>query len=473
MRAEKARLGCGICSRIRVRILRFRLNIENKIPGYYGWVIVATSFLTLGIAFGVWYSFSVLYIAIIKDFGWQRATTAGIFSLFTISHYLCAFLTGWLIDRFGPRLVIPFGALWLATALNLLTRVHNIRDFYLIYGILAAIGVSLIGFVPHATFLPRWFSRRRGLAIGLAMAGVGVGMLTIPPFMQRLISQFGWRQAYRILAIIVLFAIPINLFFQRRDPAQIGLQADNRKNDSQPKIPAKTNAQTDAAAHLEQPDANQTKHSSIDAIIIDPEWAAANWTSLKALKTSRFWYLAGGFFLGPFAIQGVLLHAVAGLVDGGMSAEKAAATFGLLGICGSVGKITLGFFGDRWNRETANTVGMAAATLGVAALAMVKLQPHFLPFIFAICFGFGYGAVAPLFPAIAADIFQGEHFGRIFGLLSLNLGFGGAAGAWFAGYIFDQSGSYLTAFIVDIVVLWLSCGCFWRAAPRKIRLSRK
>ncbi|HIE06868.1 MAG TPA: MFS transporter [Desulfarculaceae bacterium] len=92
---------------------------------------------------------------------------------------------------------------------------------------------------------------------------------------------------------------------------------------------------------------------------------------------------------------------------------------------------------------------------------------------FALCFGFGYGAVAPLFPSIAADIFQGEHFGRIFGLLSLNLGFGGAAGAWFAGYIFDQTGSYQIAFIIDIIVLWLSCASFWLAAPRKIRLSPK
>ncbi len=459
--------------------MRVQLNIEKKIPGYYGWVIVATSFLTLGIAFGVWYSFSVLYIAIIKDFGWQRATTAGIFSLFTISHYLCAFLTGWLIDRFGPRLVIPFGALWLAISLTLLTHARNLWDFYLIYGILAAIGVSLIGFVPHATFLPRWFSKRRGLAIGLAMAGVGVGMLTIPPLMQYLISQYGWRYAYQILAIIVLFAIPINLFFQRRDPAQIGLQVDNTKNIKNVKINADRNSFADEtgrakpAKKLTAPNMPAEKLPVADSIIIDQKWAATDWTSRQALKTGRFWYLAAGFFFGPFAIQGVLLHAVAGLVDGGMSAEKAAAAFGFLGICGSVGKITLGFFGDRWNRETANTIGMLSATIGVSALAAMKLQPHLLPWIFAIGFGFGYGAVAPLFPSIAADIFQGEHFGRIFGLLSLNLGFGGAAGAWFAGFIFDQSGSYATAFIVDIIVLWLSCSCFWLAAPRKIRLSQQ
>ncbi|MEA3348637.1 MAG: MFS transporter, partial [Pseudomonadota bacterium] len=202
------------------------MNLSQKPPFYYGWIIVATSFITLGVAFGVWYSFSVFYIAIINDFSWQRATTAGIFSLFTISHYLCAFLTGWLIDRFGPRLVIPAGALWLAASLALLTKAHDIFDFYLVYGILAAIGVSLIGFVPHATFLPRWFVQRRGLALGLAMAGVGVGMLIVPPVMQHLISCHNWRYAYQVLAIIVLLVIPINLFFQRRDPQQINLRPD-------------------------------------------------------------------------------------------------------------------------------------------------------------------------------------------------------------------------------------------------------
>ncbi|MBN2809127.1 MAG: MFS transporter [Deltaproteobacteria bacterium] len=424
-----------------------------KPPFYYGWIIVATSFITLGVAFGIWYSFSVFYIAIIKDFAWTRATTAGIFSLFTISHYLCAFLAGWLIDRFGPRLVIPAGALWLTTALILLAKAQNLFDFYLLYGILAAIGVSLIGFVPHATFLPRWFVKRRGLALGLAMAGVGVGMLIVPPTVQHIISIHNWRYAYRTLAILVLFIIPLNLFFQRRDPQQIGLLPDG-------------------APQPQEPLRRSTAEAQNNIVILDQSWADTEWTSRKALRTKRFWFLAGGFFMGPFAIQGVLLHAVAGLVDGGMSAAMAASIFGLLGICGSVGKITLGFSGDRWNRETANTIGMAAATIGVLALAGIALQKQLLPYIFAIGFGFGYGAAAPLFPSIAADIFQGRHFGRIFGLLSLNLGFGGAAGAWFSGFIFDHSGSYLTAFFFDIIALWLSCLCFWLAAPRRIRLSR-
>ena len=426
----------------------------KKIPFYYGWTIVAVSFLTMGIIFGVWYSFSVFYVAILKDFGWTRASTAGIFSLFTIAHYFCALAAGWCIDRFGPRLVIPVGALWLALALALLSRAQTLFDFYFYYGILAAAGVSLTGFVPNSVLLPRWFIRRRGLAFGIAMAGIGLGILIMPPFMQRLIDTHNWRYAYRALAIIVLLIIPINLFFQRRDPAQLGLEPDG---DSSP--PAAENQ------HSPAPSQNSS-------LVLDPAWDAVEWTRKKALKTRRFWFIAAGFFFGPFAIQGVLLHAVAAMVGDGLSPASAAGMFGLLGICSSFGKIALGFFGDRWNRETAHTVGMTAASLGVLALALVGHRPELLPWVFAVSFGFGYGAVAPIFPAIAADIFQGGHFGRIFSLLSLNLGFGGAAGAWFSGYIFDLTNSYQVAFSLDIAALWISCLCFWLAAPRQIRCGR-
>ena len=429
----------------------------RRLPFYYGWIIVAVSFLTMGIIFGVWYSFSVFYVAILKDFAWSRASTAGIFSLFTITHYFAALGAGWCIDRYGPRLVIPIGAAWLSGVLLLLSRADSLLDFYLGYGILAAIGVSLTGFVPHSALLPRWFSRRRGLAFGIAMAGIGVGMLIIPSTMQFLIESSSWRRAYCVLAFIVLLIIPINLFFQRRSPAAIGLIADGAEtNDNN------DNDTHDAAAPLPEK----------RAVVLDPVWDAVDWTRGKALRTRRFWFLVGAFFCGPFAIQGILLHAVAGMAAKGIETTLAASIFGLLGLCSSGGKITLGFFGDRWNRETAHTIGMTAASFGTLALIGVGIAPKLMPYLFALSFGFGYGAVAPLFPAIAADIFQGSHFGRIFAVLSLSLGFGGAAGAWFSGFIFDLTSSYTVAFSCDIAALWISCFCFWFAAPRKIRRSR-
>ena len=421
----------------------------HAIPFYYGWTIVAVSFVTLGLSFGVWYSFSVFFVAIIKDFGWNRAATSSIFSLFIICHYLSAAGVGILIDRFGPRWLIPAGALWLSGFLLLVSKANTLPQFYFGYGLGAAIGISFMGFIPHATILPRWFVKRRGLAVGIAMSGIGIGMLVIPPLMQHIIQLHDWRFAYRVLALLVLAAIPLNIIFQRRDPEEIGMVADGWP-------PAEIN-------NL------QGKKHHRQLVILDHSWAKTRWTAAKALKTKRFWLLASAFFFGPFAIQGTMLHAVTCLVDGGISFSRAAGIFGLLGVCGSIGKIFIGFLADHLNRETANSIGMATASLGIAALLAVSRHPAIFPYLFAIGFGIGYGAAAPLFPSIAADLFQGPTFGRIFGLLSLFLGLGGAGGAWVAGRIFDQTGSYHYAFILIITALWLSCLSFWLAAPRNVR----
>ncbi|MBN2332517.1 MAG: MFS transporter [Deltaproteobacteria bacterium] len=423
-------------------------KLPRHLPFYYGWIIVAVSFVTLGLSFGVWYSFSVFFVAIIKDFGWNRSATASIFSLFIISHYLCAMVAGIMVDRYGPRWLIPAGALWLSIALFAVSRATTLPHFYLSYGIGAAAGVSFMGFVPHAALLPRWFIRRRGLAVGMAMSGIGLGMLLIPPGMEHIIASHGWRAAYRVLALLMLVAIPLNILLQRRDPRQVGTVPDG----------------TRAPAPAGSP-ATRSKRM----VVLDHDWADTSWDAGKALRTRRFWLLAAGFFFGPFAIQGTLLHAVACLIDNGIPSRQAAAVLGILGICGSGGKIILGFLADRWQRETANSIGMAAASLGIIALLAVQQQPQVFAYLFAAFFGLGYGAAAPLFPSIAADLFQGPTFGRIFGLLSLFLGLGGAAGAWAAGRVFDVTHSYEPAFLVIMTALWLSCLAFWLAAPRKVR----
>jgi len=414
---------------------------------YYGWIIVAVSFVTLGLAFGVWYSFSVFFIAIIKDFGWNRAATSSIFSLFIICHYLSAAIVGILVDHFGPRWLIPAGALWLSGFLWLVSTSTTLTQFYLFYGLGTAIGISFIGFVPHAAMLPRWFVQRRGLAVGIAMSGIGIGMLIIPPLMEHIIQLHGWRSAYHILALLVLAAIPLNIIFQRQGPEQLGIAADGK--------PTKKKI--------------SRKKQERQLVILDRPWTETRWSATNAVRTRRFWLLAAGFFFGPFAIQGTLLHAVTCLVDGGLTLSKASSIFGLLGICSSGGKIFIGFLADHVTRETANSIGMATASLGILALLAVSLNPALFPALFAIGFGIGYGAAAPLFPSIAADLFQGPTFGRIFGLLSLFLGLGGASGAWVAGLIFDQTGSYQYAFILIIIALWLSCLSFWLAAPRNVR----
>ncbi|RLB33184.1 MAG: MFS transporter, partial [Deltaproteobacteria bacterium] len=148
---------------------------------FYGWIVVGVSFVTLAFGFGVWYSFSVFFLAVIKDFGWSRAAASSIFSVFVITQATMGLLAGYLQDRFGPRIVIPFGTLILALALALTSRAQSLWYFYVCYGVFAGASMSLLGFGSHSAFLPQWFERKRGLATGIAMSGIGFGMLLIVP----------------------------------------------------------------------------------------------------------------------------------------------------------------------------------------------------------------------------------------------------------------------------------------------------
>ncbi len=181
-------------------------DLNEKRPFvFYGWVVIGVGFVTLGIVFGIWYSFSVFFLTIIKDFGWGRGLGSSIFSVFLLCHALTGLLTGYLQDRFGPRVVIPIGALILALSLMITSQSTRLWHFYIAYGVFAGSSVGLLGFTSHSAFLPNWFERKRGLAVGIAMSGIGFGMLLLVPLAEISISALGWRTTYVLLAGVVLF----------------------------------------------------------------------------------------------------------------------------------------------------------------------------------------------------------------------------------------------------------------------------
>lgn len=415
---------------------------------YYGWVIVGVGFVTLGAAFGVWYSFSVFILAIINEFGWSRAATSSIFSAFMFSQALMNLATGHLQDRFGPRIIIPMGTVVLAGALALTSRSQSLWHFTIAYGILAGTGVSLIGFASHSAFMPKWFERKRGLAIGITMSGIGFGMLLLIPLVEHWISAFGWRTAYLILAALILLLLgPLNLILSRRSPQSLNLQPDGDAGE----------------------DDRSRPKPAMRLTVVDTAWAAEAWTLQKAMRTRRFWLLFLAFFCLAFADQGTLLHSVSVMVDHGLARETAAYYFGILGIAGSAGKIVMGYLSDVIGRERTNTLGIALAVTGIYCLMHAGGAPGILPLLFALFFGLGYGAVAPLLPSVCADIFLGNSFGLIFATIAVGGGVGGAVGAYMAGFLRDVSGTYTTPLTVFIGFLFVACALIWLAAPRKVR----
>lgn len=415
-----------------------------RLPFFYGWIVVAVTFVTMGIGVNARTSFSLLFAPVIDEFGWPRGVTAGAFSFGFLVSALCSPLIGKLMDRTGPRTVMETGVALMAAGLLLAPLTTQPWHLYLTMGLLVGVGSVCLGYSGQSQFLPNWFVRRRGLAVGIAFAGVGIGSITLLPWMQMVIEQTGWRTACWSMGIITLVVLaPINLLLRKR-PEDLGLRPDG-----------------DAA-----PAANVAKISNV----IDRAWAATDWTLGRALRTSRFWWLALGYFAGLYGWYAVQIHQTKYLIEIGFTPAVAAWALGFVSLAGIPGQIWLGHLSDRIGREWIWTI----SSLGfvICFLALIALQYAPTPALLYLMVGtqgfLGYGVTA-IIGAVALEIFEGKHFGIIYGTLTVAALAGGAAGPWITGILYDHYGNYELAFLIGIGFGIVSIAAIWRAAPGKIR----
>jgi MFS family permease len=288
--------------------------------------------------------------------------------------------------------------------------------------------------------------RRRGLAMSVAFSGVGVGSIILLPWLQYLIGRSGWRAACWAMGILVLLLLaPLNLLLRRR-PEEMGLEPDG---DAVPR---------DAAA------------GGRAANVMDPVWAAVDWTLGRAIRTARFWWITLGYFGGLFSWYAVQVHQTKYLVEIGFSPTYAAWALGFVSLVAIPGQIALGHLSDRIGREWVWTVGSLGFVVCYLALLLLRQWPA-APLLYLMVASqgmLGYGLTSVI-GAIPAEIFQGRQYGTIFGTLMLAAIAGGAIGPWLTGAIHDATGSYTLAFWIAIGWSALSAGAIWLAAPRKVR----
>jgi len=199
----------------------------RRLPFYYGWVVVAVAFVTMAIGVNVRTAFSLLFSPILDEFGWARGTTAAAFSLGFVVATLYAPFIGVLMDRLGPRYVLPLGAVLVSSGLIGATFATEPWHLHLTLGVFGIGGGIALTYIGHGAFLPHWFVARRGLAIGIAFSGVGVGSILLFPWLKQVIDQDGWRQAcWTMGLLLVILVLPLNFFLQRQRPEDIGLRPD-------------------------------------------------------------------------------------------------------------------------------------------------------------------------------------------------------------------------------------------------------
>jgi MFS family permease len=412
------------------------------IPGrvlqrYYPWVVIAIAFLTVGVAFGARNAFAVFLVAVIEEFHWSRGLASGTLMLGSVMWTLAAPVIGILLDRLGPRIVLSGGAITMAAGFVISGMTHTILEFYLGMGIFMGVGFAALTMTSQATFLSNWFVRKRGMAIGTAASGIGLGILLVVPWTQWLISTYGWRAAFFILAgVLAIVVAPLNYFFQRQRPEEMNLKPDF--GDS----PARSSGHVKAAGF--------------------------DGPSLKeALRTWRFWAFALGVLAGAIPLHMVLIHQVAAVSDAGFSKELAAFGLGLIGLFTAPSMISMGLLADRIGRQWSYLFGSASLMVGIALLMMItEADRSWLFYAFPPFVAFGFSSRQSLYPTIAADLFHGKSFGAIIGAIALFIGAGAGIGPWLGGVIYDWTGSYYWAFCLAQALALLSVGFIWIAGSR-------
>jgi MFS family permease len=417
-----------------------------RLPFFYGWIVVAVVFVTMGIGVNARTSFSLLFAPLVDEFGWHRGVTAGAFSFGFLVSAAVTPLIGKLMDRSGPRVVMETGIATMVIGLLLAPFATEPWHLYITLGALVGAGSICLSYTGQSLFLPNWFVRRRGLASGIAFAGVGIGSITLLPWVQAMIDSVGWRQAYWILGggMFVILA-PLNLLLFKR-PEDIGLKPDG-------------DGDTETAlAAAQEPN------------VVDPVWAAVDWTLPRALCTLRFWWLALGYFAGLYAWYAVQVHQTKYLVETGFSASTAAWALGFVSFFGIPGQILLGHVSDRVGRELVWALSCLGFAICFVALIALQAWPSLLLlFVMVMAQGaLGYGMTSVM-GAVVLEIFEGRHFGSIFGML-MTIGLvGGAIGPWLTGVLFDLFGDYNVGFWIGALMSVLSAAGIWLAAPRKVR----
>ena len=390
-------------------------SAESKKPSFfYGYIIVATAFLIIAIVWGTFHSFGIFLKPLSTELGWTRAMTSGAFSVSFLLLGLLGIATGRLTDRFGPRIVVAVCGLFLGLGYVLMSQVSTIWQLYLFYG--AFIGAGMSGsVVPLLSTIARWFFKRRGMMTGIAISGLGVGMLIMSPVANWLIATYGWRTSYIIVGIIILALVIIPAQLLRNFPRQSG------------QLPYSENAAG------EKDDLQKIGFSLREAI-----------------RARQLWLLGAAlvcFFLG---IEAVLVHIVPHAIDLGISTSNAAAILAVTGGLSTIGRVIMGGASDRIGNKLALIICFVLVSMALFWLLAAK--ELWMLYLFAAIFGFGYGGTAALLSPTVAELFGLGSHGAILGAILFSATIGEASGPVLAGHIFDVTGGYSLAFLVCALV---------------------
>jgi MFS family permease len=333
-------------------------------------------------------------------------------------------LAGQIFDRLGARAAYCGGLVVLGASFFAAGHVTALWQYYVTVGLFAGLGVSTLGMVSANALLSRWFHARLGTAIGIVYSAMGFGVLLGAPVAQVLITEFGWRDAYRLFGMamlglsVIVAVLPLTRLWRGSSDWQ----------------------------------ARRTAR----------EAAAPAWNVASAARTSAFWALAAVYFFTSVASFSVMPQSVACMVEAGISPLTAAGAFGMAGMLSLVGNVAVGMLADRYGRRVMVTISYIGTMIGITCLLAVTASAYlWLVYAWVLFFGINQGTRGPIISTIVALLYAGGGVGRIYGTITLGMGIGAAFGSWISGYLHEVNGTYTASFLLAIGAAACGLLTFW------------
>lgn len=402
--------------------MRFFLAKEETLPLtetgkpriFYGYIVVAAGFSIMMIIHGTFNTFGVFFNPLLAEFGTTRAVLSGASSFAFFIMGFMAILMGILADKFGPRMVLTACALFFGVGNLLMSQAGALWQVYLFF-IVIGIGLSASDVVPLSTVV-RWFVKKRGVMSGVMKVGTGMGMMAMPLVASVLISKFEWQNSYLILGTVALVAVIPLAQLMRRDPREMGLLPDGGR---QPEIESSTLVEEGLSFR-------------------------------EAIRTRQLWLVCGFYVTTLFCGMTVLVHIVPHAVDLGVPATIAAGVVSTIGGTSMLGRLVMGFAGDRIGHKRAMVV---CFLILITALSWLQVAGElWMLYLFAAVYGFNHGGFFALISPTVAGLFGTRSQGTLLGIVICGGTLGGSIGSVLAGHIFDITGSYRLAFLILLVL---------------------
>lgn len=391
---------------------------------FWGWYVMLGAFLILGVSYGARYCLGIFVKPMSEDYGWSRTVISSAASIMIFIYGIGGIFSGRLLDHTAPRWILTAGAVLIAAGFILVAFVKQPWQFFLAYGLLCGLGSACFGAVVCSTTISKWFVRKRGFAIGLASIGTGLGTMLLVPLTGEIVIRWGWQAGFIFLGVLTLVIglAASQIFMGKTKPEDYGLL----------------------------PDGDQERPGGADPA---PDDVPGKLSLKPLLADNRFWYLTVSYGLAVMVWASVSVHQVAYALDRGIDALSAATAVGFIGVASIAGRFFFGSISDRV-KDAKYLAAWGFITMASALTVLLFAETEGLLYLYAILFGFGYGAMAPLMPFLLADRFGRHIMGSAYGLMIFfTAGIGGGIGPFLGGVVYDLAGSYDYAWGINILAL--------------------